>query len=100
MRIKDISIVNFKGFRNETVVFNGNLTVVIGNNTAGKTTLLKALQVGLGTYLQSLKKLPGGTPYRRNFSSYDRFLRFDEKLRNYIPNEDRLENIKAVLNYR
>lgn len=89
MRIKDISIVNFKGFQNETVVFNGNLTVVIGNNTAGKTTLLKALQVGLGAYLQSLKKLPGGTPYRRNFSSYDRFLRFDEKLRDYIPNEDR-----------
>ena len=55
MRIKDINIVNFKGFQNETVVFNGNLTVVIGNNTAGKTTLLKAIQVGLGAYLQSLK---------------------------------------------
>ncbi len=55
MRIRDINIVNFKGFQNETVVFNRNLTVVIGNNTAGKTTLLKALQVGLGAYLQSLK---------------------------------------------
>lgn len=89
MRIKDINIVNFKGFQNETVVFNGNLTVVIGNNTAGKTTLLKAIQVGLGAYLQSLKKLPGGTSYRRNFSSLDRFLRFDEELRDYIPNEEK-----------
>lgn len=89
MRIKNINIVNFKGFQNETVVFNGNLTVVIGNNTAGKTTLLKALQVGLGAYLQSLKKLPGGTPYRRNFSSLDRFLRFDEDLRDYVPNKDK-----------
>lgn len=89
MRIKDINIINFKGFQNETVVFNRNLTVVIGNNTAGKTTLLKALQVGLGAYLQSLKKLPGGTPYRRNFSSLDRFLKFDEKLRDYVPNEEK-----------
>ncbi len=50
MKIKEINIVNFKGFQNETVRFNGNLTVVIGNNTAGKTTLLKALQVGLIAY--------------------------------------------------
>ena len=64
MRIKDINIVNFKGFQNETVVFNGNLTVVIGNNTAGKTTLLKAIQVGLGAYLQSLKQL-----HRQSFQS-------------------------------
>ena len=89
MRIKDINIVNFKGFQNETVVFNGNLTVVIGNNTAGKTTLLKAIQVGLGAYLQSLKRLPGGAPYRRNFSSLDKFMRFDEELRDYIPNEEK-----------
>lgn len=89
MRIKDINIVNFKGFQNETVVFNGNLTVVIGNNTAGKTTLLKAIQVGLGAYLQSLKQLPGGAPYRRNFSSLDKFMRFDEELRDYIPNYEK-----------
>lgn len=89
MRIRDINIINFKGFQNETIVFNGNLTVVIGNNTAGKTTLLKAIQVGLGAYLQSLKKLPGGTPYRRNFSSLDRFMRFDEELRDYVPNEEK-----------
>ena len=27
MRIKEVNIVNFKGFQNETVTFNGNLTV-------------------------------------------------------------------------
>ena len=89
MRIKDINIVNFKGFQNKTVVFNGNLTVVIGNNTAGKTTLLKALQVGLGAYLQSLKKLPGGTPYRRNFGSLDKFKKHDDILRDYIYNDEK-----------
>ena len=89
MRIKDINIVNFKGFQNKTVVFNGNLTVVIGNNTAGKTTLLKALQVGLGAYLQSLKKLPGGTPYRRNFGSLDKFKKHDDILRDYVSNDEK-----------
>jgi predicted ATP-binding protein involved in virulence len=89
MRIKNINIVNFKGFENKTINFNGNLTVVIGNNTAGKTTLLKALQVGLGAYLQSLKQLPGGVPYRRNFSSLDKFMRFDKELRDYRHNEEK-----------
>lgn len=89
MRIKEINIVNFKGFQKETVHFNSNLTVVIGNNTAGKTTLLKALQVGLGAYLQSLSQLPGGQMYRRNFSTLDRYKAFDPVLRDYVPNSEK-----------
>ena len=89
MRIKRINIINFKGFQDETVEFNSNLTVVIGNNTAGKTTLLKAIQVGLGGYLQSLKKLSGGSSYRRNFSSLDTFKKFDSDLRDYVTNTER-----------
>ena len=41
MRIRKIEMLNFKGFQDKKVEFNGNLTVAIGNNTAGKTTLLK-----------------------------------------------------------
>lgn len=89
MNIKEIKIINFKGFQEETIKLNNRLTVVIGNNTAGKTTLLKALQVGLGAYLQSLSKLPGGSQYRRNFSSLDRFKAFDPTLRDYVPNKDK-----------
>ena len=89
MRIKQIEIKNFKGFQHETISFCDNLTVVIGNNTAGKTTLLKALQVGLGAYLQSLSKLPGGQMYRRNFSSLDRYKAFDPIQRDYVSNPDK-----------
>ncbi len=89
MRIKEIEIINFKGFQNKKVSFNGNLTVVIGNNTAGKTTLLKAIQVGLGAYLQSLSKLPGGAPFRRNFGASDRFMAFNQDQRDYLPNKEK-----------
>ena len=86
MFLDKITIRNFKGFAFRKVIFHDPLTVAIGNNTAGKTTLLKAVQVGLGAYLQSLGQLPGGTMYRRNFSSLDTYKRFDPVLRDYIKN--------------
>ena len=51
MRINKVQIVNFRGFEDKEVVFQDNVTVVIGDNTAGKTSLLHALQVALGAYL-------------------------------------------------
>ena len=89
MRINKIDIINFRGFQHETREFKSNLTVVIGNNTAGKTTLLKALQVGLGAYLQCLGKLPSAAQYRRNFSIHDRFMAFDPEAKDYVPNNER-----------
>ena len=74
MRITKIHMLNFKGFEDKEIQFNGNLTVAIGNNTAGKTTLLQAVQIGLGAYLQSLRSLRGGKAFRRNFAESDRFL--------------------------
>lgn len=88
MRIRKIEMLNFKGFQKKEVTFNSQLTVAIGNNTAGKTTLLNAIQVGLGAYLQSLKSLRGGKGFRRNFVESDRFLRYDNDKKDYFPNED------------
>ena len=89
MKIDQIDINNFRGFKHKTVQFHSQVTVIIGNNTAGKTSLIKAVQVGLGEYLQCLKSLPGGSAYRRNFGTLDRHKEFNPILRDYIAEEER-----------
>lgn len=84
MRIRRVKIRNFRGFENTEVSFHSNMTVVIGNNTAGKTSLLGALQAGIGAYLQSFKGLPGGKAYRRGLTESDRYLAYNSQKRDYV----------------
>lgn len=46
IRLQSVRIKGFRGFRNIEVDFE-NTTVLVGTNNAGKTTLLKALQLAL-----------------------------------------------------
>ena len=43
MKIKKISLNNFRNYTNQEVEFNSNLNVIIGNNAQGKTNLLEAV---------------------------------------------------------
>jgi exonuclease SbcC len=43
MRIKNISLVNFKKFRNANFKFKPGINVIHGNNGSGKTTILQAI---------------------------------------------------------
>lgn len=46
MYIAEISIENFRGFSNKkTIELNEKLNIFIGHNNAGKTTIIKALQI-------------------------------------------------------
>jgi uncharacterized protein YhaN len=47
MFLKSLAIKNFKKFNNQTVNFNGDLTVIKGNNEDGKSTLAEAIITGL-----------------------------------------------------
>ena len=100
MRIKDINIVNFKGFQNETVVFNGNLTVVIGNNTAGKTTLLNIIG-GLDQYTDGDLIIDGVSTkdYKdRDWDSYrNHSVGFVFQSYNLIPHQSVLANVELAL---
>lgn len=51
MNIKKISIQNFKGFEYIKLRFNPRMTVLIGDNGAGKTSVLDAMSFVLGTFL-------------------------------------------------
>lgn len=51
MKIKNIKIKNFKGIEDEEFHFDPNFTVVVGDNASGKSSILDALSVSMGTVL-------------------------------------------------
>lgn len=58
MRINTIDIQNFKGFEQETFSFSPQVTVLIGDNAMGKTSILDALTFALGTYFLGVDGVP------------------------------------------
>jgi predicted ATP-binding protein involved in virulence len=52
-------IENFRAIRKLELPLNPQLTVLVGNNAAGKTTILDAIAVGLGAVLTRLPKVSG-----------------------------------------
>ena len=49
MFLKNITAKNFNGFENITVEFSPGINLLIGNNGSGKTSLIEALSIALGT---------------------------------------------------
>lgn len=77
MRINSIEIKNFRGFVNKSFELNPQMNVIVGNNTSGKTTILHAIQIALGAYLQSLTIIPKDRSYRKNFAISDKTMLFN-----------------------
>lgn len=50
MRIESIKLKNFRCFENLEVAFHPQLTVIIGKNASGKSTILDAIAVAVGTF--------------------------------------------------
>jgi predicted ATP-binding protein involved in virulence len=48
MKIRSLRMQNFRGFEDETITFNEPLTVLVGVNGAGKTSVLDALVIASG----------------------------------------------------
>ncbi|MBL4849409.1 MAG: AAA family ATPase [Planctomycetes bacterium] len=57
MRIKKIELRNFRGFEEKTFLFADQFNELIGNNGTGKTALLEALAVVLGSYVRGMDQL-------------------------------------------
>ncbi len=58
MNLQRLHLRNFRGFADLTLEFGDRLTVIIGDNGAGKTAILDAIAIGFGRFLT---KLPGIT---------------------------------------
>ena len=45
MKIKSMKIKNFRGYSDEIIVNFDDLTVIVGKNDVGKSTILEALDI-------------------------------------------------------
>lgn len=53
-RINEISFKDYRRFKDEKFVFNKQLTVLIGKNGCGKTSILEGVAVGIGAFLNGI----------------------------------------------
>ena len=60
MYIERVNIKNFRGIEKLDIKFNSGVNILIGDNGTGKTTILEALTVALGGYLQGIQNLKAG----------------------------------------
>lgn len=71
MIIKTLQIKGFKKFRELEVKFNDEISVIVGENKSGKSSLLLALDIALN---QSV--------FNRADSSLDRYLNKEDRIKN------------------
>lgn len=54
MLISSMNIKNFRCFNNIDIAFHDKCTILIGSNGSGKSSILDALAIGLGSYIAAL----------------------------------------------
>ena len=66
MRIHEIRLHNFRAFEELELHLEPQLTVLLGRNGAGKTTVLEGLAVALGAWLSGFKGIHEDHPIPRS----------------------------------
>ncbi|MGC1505464.1 MAG: AAA family ATPase [Sulfitobacter sp.] len=88
MIIKKLTVKDFRGIRNLKLSFSSNLTVIVGRNGAGKTTILDAIATMLQPIRMLFPNTQGKPQYRQpaltkediRFDADDCFLRLEYRL--------------------
>lgn len=65
MRIDQLTIQNFRGFEFVEFKFNPHFNLVVGDNATGKTSLLDALSIGVGSWFMGVPGYVKVPPIRR-----------------------------------
>lgn len=118
MQIIQTTINNFRGKENLNIQLGSRLTLLVGENGSGKTTILDAIGIGLGAILSHLPKVTGITfkdsdlmqvnekkaPYTRvklkatNGIEWDRTLRRDQS-KQTLSNIPPAQGLSSLKNY-
>ena len=56
MKLNKIEIKNFKCFENESIILHPKLNILMGNNGTGKTSLLEAFRILIGSLYLAFDK--------------------------------------------
>jgi predicted ATP-binding protein involved in virulence len=81
MKLSRITIENFRAVKKLELPLDPQLTVLVGDNAAGKTTILDAIAVGLGAVLTHLPEISGidfrSTDLRQELATLDGGFKLD-----------------------
>jgi len=59
MKIKTLTLTNFRCFDSLTIHFEGRLNVLVAQDGAGKSAVLDAISIGIGSFLTALPNVSG-----------------------------------------
>ena len=59
IKVSQVKLINFRGYTDFTIPIHESLTVLVGENGAGKTSILEAISCGLGPFLTAMPEAKG-----------------------------------------
>jgi len=73
MKINNVELFNFRCFENTLIKFNKELTVIVGSNGAGKSSVLDAIAIALGSFLAGIDGIQSNSISKHDvrFVSYE-----------------------------
>ena len=89
VKLKKIYIDSFKGFKNFSMDINENITVLVGENGTGKTTILEIIYNILSGNVEYFSEVPNFTnaSLELNDGRYVKMVKEDSNIERYIDNE-------------
>ena len=97
MRIESLSIQNFRSIQLFNISFSKNISVICGENNAGKTTLLEAIY--LSSNLKSFKSVPNSELINKSSDYFKISVNFcNNNIKNNIFIEKTLKSAKSQYN--